>query len=652
VLAPDADLRVVASAAAIEVRDASRSADGLADLHLLRPGRPLNFVHDVVRVSLCEDVPTARRSEIREFAAELLAARGDQQEAAELLLHTEPRNISWVATVLTDAARQAFEDNDVARATRLAERALAETMSGNSQPDLLLMLAQLAANEGDPAAAAHLLQARDEHSDPVAVATTGVQLVDQFWERPMRATLLEILAPVRREIAGVAPELALQLELMTALTDGASLTLPLWGDDCPVVADADVLRLARVVHTVALAADAEAVDFDTTLRTITDNLTLDTVSRARTRWATAAVLRGVTALVRMGVTTDIDPVLKLLQAETARNGNVLDSAKAAIHLAESLSLQGRLQEADDTLVAAAPAAEQDPAWHNLMLVSRARIMALRGARDRAMDLLASVDGVDWQALGPLNDSHAAESCGHLRVMGGQWSAALDDFAQAEAMAHMRGIANPALSDWRAGRVEALVALGNEQAARELAEANVDLAERFGARVPLSRALRGLARAADDRERLKLLEQSLALLEGAVCEVDRCMTLIDLGCAHLGDGQVQPARTVLRTAGDLAARIGATALMTRASDALRQAGARPRRLHLRGSDSLTPSERRVALLAAQGHTNTAIASMLFISLKTVESHLARSYRKLGVRSRAELTRLLGQPRASGAGSTSP
>lgn len=57
-------------------------------------------------------------------------------------------------------------------------------------------------------------------------------------------------------------------------------------------------------------------------------------------------------------------------------------------------------------------------------------------------------------------------------------------------------------------------------------------------------------------------------------------------------------------------------------------------------ALTPSERRVAELAASGMTNRDVAAALFISPKTVEANLARIYRKLGIKSRAELGRLVG------------
>jgi DNA-binding CsgD family transcriptional regulator len=60
---------------------------------------------------------------------------------------------------------------------------------------------------------------------------------------------------------------------------------------------------------------------------------------------------------------------------------------------------------------------------------------------------------------------------------------------------------------------------------------------------------------------------------------------------------------------------------------------------RGSHSLTPAERRVGRLVATGITNREVGETLVVTEKTVESHLAAAFRKLGIRSRAELARQL-------------
>jgi DNA-binding CsgD family transcriptional regulator len=62
----------------------------------------------------------------------------------------------------------------------------------------------------------------------------------------------------------------------------------------------------------------------------------------------------------------------------------------------------------------------------------------------------------------------------------------------------------------------------------------------------------------------------------------------------------------------------------------------------GVEALTPSERRVAELAAGGMANAEIAQSLFVTVKTVETHLGRTYRKLDIPGRGELAAALAQP----------
>jgi DNA-binding CsgD family transcriptional regulator len=69
-------------------------------------------------------------------------------------------------------------------------------------------------------------------------------------------------------------------------------------------------------------------------------------------------------------------------------------------------------------------------------------------------------------------------------------------------------------------------------------------------------------------------------------------------------------------------------------------ARSRRASARGSDALTPRERRIAAMAADGLGNREIAEALFITTKTVETHLGRPYRKLEITTRGELPAALG------------
>ena len=106
-------------------------------------------------------------------------------------------------------------------------------------------------------------------------------------------------------------------------------------------------------------------------------------------------------------------------------------------------------------------------------------------------------------------------------------------------------------------------------------------------------------------------------------------LVDLGAALRRRGRTEAAREPLREALHLADRDGAVRLAERARAELRAAGARPRRAALTGRDALTPAERRVAALAAEGRTNRQIAQELFVTQRTVETHLTHTFAKLDI-----------------------
>ncbi|MEO5793193.1 MAG: helix-turn-helix transcriptional regulator [Gaiellaceae bacterium] len=95
-------------------------------------------------------------------------------------------------------------------------------------------------------------------------------------------------------------------------------------------------------------------------------------------------------------------------------------------------------------------------------------------------------------------------------------------------------------------------------------------------------------------------------------------------------QKRAAAETLAEAAALFERLGSPDWARRTHDELGRIGLR------RGDpDELTETERRVAELAASGLTNREVAQIAFVSPKTVEANLARVYRKLGIRSRAEL-----------------
>jgi len=117
-------------------------------------------------------------------------------------------------------------------------------------------------------------------------------------------------------------------------------------------------------------------------------------------------------------------------------------------------------------------------------------------------------------------------------------------------------------------------------------------------------------------------------------------LVELGAALRRANERAAARQPLQQAADLARAGGALALSELARLELSATGARPRREALgSGPESLTPSERRIAEMAAGGQSNRNIAGALFVTPKTVEYHLRNAYRKLEIESRRELAGVL-------------
>lgn len=134
---------------------------------------------------------------------------------------------------------------------------------------------------------------------------------------------------------------------------------------------------------------------------------------------------------------------------------------------------------------------------------------------------------------------------------------------------------------------------------------------------------------------RLLRESVDVLEGSQARLEHARSLVELGAALRRSNKRADSREFLRQGLELAHKLGASALEERAQTELAATGARPRRLMLSGVESLTPSERRVAEMAADNMTNKDIAQALFVTPKTVEVHLSSVYRKLEITSRAQL-----------------
>jgi ATP/maltotriose-dependent transcriptional regulator MalT len=227
----------------------------------------------------------------------------------------------------------------------------------------------------------------------------------------------------------------------------------------------------------------------------------------------------------------------------------------------------------------------------------------------------------------------------IRAEDHDYQGALSDLARIAKLAQSYEVRNPDSMPWRAQAALVHAAFGALADGIRLAEEEAQLAAAVGARLALATALRALGQLRRGRG-LDDLREAVNLLRSSEDRLEYVRSLIDYGSALRRAGQRASSRDPLREALDLAAAGGCAALARRAREELAASGARPRRDELRGRDALTASERRVALLASEGHTNRDIAQALFVSLRTVETHLTHAYQKLDVRSREDLPAALG------------
>lgn len=188
-------------------------------------------------------------------------------------------------------------------------------------------------------------------------------------------------------------------------------------------------------------------------------------------------------------------------------------------------------------------------------------------------------------------------------------------------------------------------LGERDAALELSEENLARATRFGAPFAAGRALRVHGTVVGGDTGLELTRAAVELLDDSYARRELAAARVALGEALHAGGFDADARRELHAAAALADRLGADAVAARARAALVAAGGRPRRARAAGPSALTPAERRVAEAVAGGMSNREAAQALFLTEKTVETHLGSAYRKLGISSRVQLADALA---AGGAG----
>jgi DNA-binding CsgD family transcriptional regulator len=341
---------------------------------------------------------------------------------------------------------------------------------------------------------------------------------------------------------------------------------------------------------------------------------------------------------------DLDEVLVTYEdalAEAHRRGSPFAFAAVKVFRAQTLVWRGDLGEAEadarEALVAGeAWGASARFAGHAAAFLADA--LMEQGRLDEAAAALARA-GYGETLPDSARLLYLRDSSARLRILRGDLAGGLDDMLEAGRRFESVGSRNPAFIAWRSPAALALLQLGEPDEARRLAAEEVDLARTWGAPRALGAALRVAGLVEGGTRGLALLVEAVQVLGGSPAKLEYAKARTELGAALRRANRRTDAREQLRHAVELATICGATALAARAESELLATGARPRRIALSGAESLTPSERRVAEMAAEGPTNREIAQALFVTQRTVEVHLTSIYRKLAINSRSQLAAAL-------------
>jgi DNA-binding CsgD family transcriptional regulator len=642
ILGDGCELRHAARVAGVEMAEAARLAEGLVRLEVLAADASPRFIHPVVRAALEASLDSHERDAAHHSAARVLHADGAPAgQVAAHLVGVRPSGDGWVLARLEEAAQAALESGAPQAAARLLGRALAEPPPAAARVRVLRAAARAEASAGRATACGRLEEALRLTADPRERAEIALEVAEVYAALFRWVDAVEVIERALADLGDADVALAARLEgelVVAGLHDarGAARVGPVLArlaahqQAAPGEALAVAQGMARFL--AGRPVDEIAVPLEQSL------------ARAGSQvdnWDTRAALLWV--LVASERFASVEDALTPLLAEAQRSG----SARGFVAAYSTLGLLelrlGALPEADAAARVALRVLQEGDFAPGLGFAATvlADIAVEAGEYAEAQALLDLLPPAGWPAgVGTVLIPAAR---GRLRLAQGRAAEALADFETCLTLfgADVWGmpIRETGYVHARSGAALALLRLDQRQRACELADAELADVRVFGAPCALGVALRvaGLVRGGE--EGLELLRGSATALRGSLALLERAHSLAELGAALRRAGHRAEARDPLGEALELAARCGARPLAARVRDELKAIGARPRRAWRTGVDALTPSELRVVRLAAEGASNREIAHELYVTLKTVEGHLARAYAKLGVEGRGELAPLV-------------
>jgi DNA-binding CsgD family transcriptional regulator len=605
-------------------------ATGLISLE----GNAFRFSHPLVRTAV---VDTASPADRRQAHRWLAAALDEDDVSGQRVWHLADGTLGadeTVAVMLDDLAERTRCRSGYAAAVAALERAALLSETEASRARRLYVAAFDAQLAGSTEQAQALLVAADalahdtELRNLIAARRGWVELVAG---RPAVAHRI-----VRRAADAAAETDPLRLQLLT----DAAITALLAGDTSAAldaIAQADKtqtphtatsmlvvkawhgmvqLHLGNVVEGLALIREASAIA---------------SLPRAE-RPSPDYVIMVAYGMTWIGMHREALAMLAPVVAE-ARAAGALGLLPFALSItAQAEARAGRLAAARSTAMEAVELSRlvDSGFWRYLALSAAATVLAIRGEEDDCRRHVA--EAIALQSAGTDYPRDASEALALLELGLGHYEAAIEAFRAAPSATGRRTAEDETHPDF----VEAYLRVNRKPTASTRARLD-DLAGAGAAPLHAAIALRLQGLAADNADYPARFEAALREHDLVPCPFEKARTLLAFGERVRRAGLRTEARRHLRPALDIFDTIGARSWALRAQAELTATGESVRERRATSAiDELTSQEYQVARLAVSGASNKEVAAAMFLSAKTVEYHLGHIYRKLGVRSRTELS----------------
>ena len=551
-------------------------------------------------LALASAGPDGDSADVLDRAAEVAGSRGAPEAAVELkelaLRLTPPEDTRKVAQRKLELASRRYFAGDTPGARRELEGALRELPPGEARAQVLLELGSVLWNQGDNETSSTLLrQALDEADDPALQArihTRISSMTDDF------------------EVAAEHAEAALRLtdEHADALVYSFALH-----------------NLARAKFYAGRGADHEAMEKGMLLQREEAGWEIST---APAFWARDF--------------DDFDTAIRRFEEMLRVFGERGDEASCSGVLAQMAAihaLTGRLELARKRASEALEFAHQteQETWIHVALTVQAQVAVRAGELEPARATAEQVLGQLKLHPDPAIECMVRAVLGLAALSAGQSTEAVAQFSHIDAFLASVHNREPAADRVHADYAEALIDVGDLDSGEEVIR-RMEARARALPRpwiLAVSARSRGLMLSArgDLDGAAGAMREAIARHEGLDMPFEQGRTLLALGQVLRRRKERRAARAAFEEALATFERLGVQPWVDRARNELARVPVR------RAPDVLTPTEERIARLAASGLTNREIATRAFVTVKTVEANLARAYDKLSVHSRAELGRVM-------------